>query len=203
VELTAAAGRAIDDGILVPSASEFAASPDDPARPQHTAIVARQAPARVPVAVTEPRNAVPPRNELVDCDSTAEMMVKIAKDHQNTALESIKVSLNAVLDHAKDFVEPRVGSDATSRDSGGYSPESNFLTTLKEAATEFRAEAADLMKANVIANLEYTRELAGATTLAEFVELSSAQARKQCEFILRQADALKSLAQTIVKSSAD
>src|ERR1700730_17926994 len=61
----------------------------------------------------------------------------------------------------------------------------------------------ELMKANVITTLEYARELGGTTTAAEFVELSSAQARKQCELILRQAGALRSLAQTITKSSAD
>jgi hypothetical protein len=77
------------------------------------------------------------------------------------------------------------------------------LTVLEEAATELRAEAAELMKANVITTLEYTRGLAGATNLAEFVELSSAQARKQCELILKQAGALRSLAQTITKSRAD
>jgi hypothetical protein len=77
------------------------------------------------------------------------------------------------------------------------------LTVLKEAATEFRAEAADLMKANVITTLEYTHELVGPTTPAELVELSSAQARKQCELILGQAGALKLLAQLMMKSSAD
>jgi hypothetical protein len=56
------------------------------------------------------------------------------------------------------------------------------------------------MKANVITTREYARELAGTTTVAEFVELSSAQAPKQCELILKQSGALKSLAQTILKS---
>jgi hypothetical protein len=144
---------------------------------------------------------VPRNSEPVDSNSSAGMIVKIAKDYQNKALENIKVSLNAALDHAKDFAETRVGSGA-SKDRGS-SPESNFLTILNGAATEFRAEALELMKANVTTNLEYARELAGTTTMAEFVELSSAQARKQCELILRQAGALKSFAQTITKSSAD
>ena len=59
------------------------------------------------------------------------------------------------------------------------------------------------MKANVITNLEYARGLAGTTSMAEFVALSSAQARKQCELMLRQAGALKSFARTITKPSAD
>ena len=86
---------------------------------------------------------------------------------------------------------------------GGAILENNFLTVLKGAAAEFRAEALELMKANVITTLEYARELAGTTTAAEFVELSGRQARKQCELILKQAGALKSLAQTITKSSAE
>jgi len=207
VELTAAASRAVDDGLFVMSASLVAASADDPPRSEHAAkvsdraVVARQA--TVPVAVPESLNAAVSRGyELVDSDSTAEMFVKIAKDYQNRAFENIKLSLNAALDHAKDFAETRVGSEAAPKDDGGASLD-NFLRVLNGAAAEFRAEALELMKANVITTLEYARQLGGTTTAAEFVELSSAQARKQCELILKQAGALKSLAQTITKSSAD
>ena len=146
--------------------------------------------------------AVSRSDELVDSDSTAEMFVKIAKDYQNRAFENIKVSLNAALDHAKDFAETRVVSEAAPKDHGGASLD-NFLTVLKGATAEFRTEALELMKANVITTLEYARELAGTTTAAEFVELSSTQARKQCELILKQAGTLKSFAQTITKSGAD
>jgi hypothetical protein len=73
------------------------------------------------------------------------MMVKIAKDYQNRAFENIKASLNAALDHATDLVETRVGGEAASKDIGGFSLESNFLTVLKEAATEFRADAVELI----------------------------------------------------------
>jgi hypothetical protein len=209
VELTAAASRAVDDGVFVMSASLVAASADDPPRSEHAAktssraIGATQPTAPSPVAAPESLNAAVSRSgELVDSDSTAEMVVKIAKDYQNSAFESIKDSLNAALDHAKDFAETRVGGEAASKDHGDASP-NNFLTVLNAAAAEFRAEALELMKANVITTLEYARELADTTTAAEFVELSSAQARKQCELILKQAGALKSLAQTITKSSAD
>jgi len=95
-----------------------------------------------------------------------------------------------------------VGREGASKDDGGASL-NNFLTVLEGAAAKFRAEALELMKANVITTLDYARELAGTTTAAEFVELSSAHARKQCELILKQAGTLKSLAQTITKSRAD
>jgi hypothetical protein len=210
VELTAAASRVVDDSfdsLFVLSGSGITASPDDPARSEHKtsdhAIIARQATAPSAVAAPESRNAAGSRDERVNSDSTAGMMVKIAKDYQTDAFENIKGSLNAALDHAKDYVETRVRREAASKDNDGSSLEGNFLTVFKEAATEFRAEAVELMKANVITTLEYTRELAGTRTLAEFVELSSAQARKQCELMLKQAVALKSLAQTITKSGSD
>jgi hypothetical protein len=208
VELTAVASRAIDDGLLVTSASLIAASTDDPPRSEPAAkthdrtMVAGQVTAPIPVAVPESLNEAAAHNgELVDSDSTAEMVVKIAKDYHNRAFENIKLALNAALDHAKDFAETRVGSVWALKGHGGAILENNFLT--EGTTAEFRAEALELMKANVITNLEYARELAGTTTAAEFVELSSTQARKQCELILKQAGSLMSLAQTITKSSAD
>jgi len=208
VELTAVASRAIDDGLLVTSASLIAASTDDPPRSEPAAkthdrtMVAGQVTAPIPVAVPESLNEAAARNgELVDSDSTAEMVVKIAKDYHNRAFENIKLALNAALDHAKDFAETRVGSEGALKGHGGAILENNFLT--EGTTAEFRAEALELMKANVITNLEYARELAGTTTAAEFVELSSTQARKQCELILKQAGSLMSLAQTITKSRAE
>jgi hypothetical protein len=199
VELTAAASRAVDDGLLVTSASLIAAPPDNSSRSEQAAktsdraVVARRATTSVPVAIPESLNAAVSRSdELVDSDTTAEMFVKIAKDHQNRAFESVKGNLNAVLHHAKDLVEPR---------NGGTSPD-NFLTALNGAAAQFAA-ALELLNANVITTLEYARDLSGTTTAAQFVELSSAQARKQCELILKQASALRSLAETIVKSNTE
>jgi hypothetical protein len=209
VELTAAASRAVDDGLLVTSVSLIAAPSDDSSRSEQAAetsdraIVARRATTSVPVAIPESLNvAVSRSDEGVDSDSTAEMFVKIAKDYQNRAFESVKVSLNAALDHAKDFVEPRVRSEAAPKDHGGASVD-NLLTVLNGAAAEFGAEALELMNANVITTLEYARDLSGTTTAAQFVELSSVQARKQYELILKQAGALKSLAETITKSIAE
>jgi hypothetical protein len=199
VELTAAASRAVDDGLFVTSASLIAAPPDDSSRSEQAAktsdraVVARRATTSVPVAIPESLNAAVSRSdELVDSDTTAEMFVKIAKDHQNRAFESVKGNLNAALHHAKDLVEPR---------NGGTSPD-NFLTALNGAAAQFAA-ALELLNANVITTLEYARDLSGTTTAAQFVELSSAQARKQCELILKQASALRSLAETIVKSNTE
>ena len=138
VELTAAASRAVDDRLFVLSSGIAASNP----RSEHTGektsdqtILARQATGPSPVAVLESRNATPLRkDELLDSDTTTETMV-----------ENIKASLNAALDHAKDLVETRVGGEAASKDIGGSSLESNFSTVLKEAATEVRADAVELI----------------------------------------------------------
>src|SRR5438034_7866991 len=129
VELTAAASRAVDDGLFVLSSGLAASNP----RSEHTGektsdqtILARQATGPSPVAVLESRNAAPLRkDELLDSDTTTEMMVN--EDYQNRAFENIKASLNAALDHAKDLVETRVGGEAASKDIGGARLERNFL----------------------------------------------------------------------------
>jgi hypothetical protein len=117
VELTAAASRAVDDGLFVLSSGIAASNP----RSEHTGektsdqtILARQATAPSPVAVLESRNAAAPRkDELLDSDITTEMVVKIAKD-------------------------------AASKGLCGSSLES-ILTVFKEAATEVRADAVELI----------------------------------------------------------
>src|SRR6266481_1335277 len=193
VELTAAASRAVDDGLFVLSSGIAASNP----RSEHTGDktsdhLARQATAPSPVAVLESRNAAAPRkDELLDSDTTTEMMVKIAKDYQNRAFENINASLNAALDHAKDLLETRVGGEAASKDIGGFSLESNFLTVLKEAATEFRADAVELIVQKEPADSagqpqpRYMRRLTDeAVRLLD--DLRSGKLENQANFILRE-----------------
>jgi hypothetical protein len=149
VELTAAASRAVDDGLFVLSSGISASDP----RSEHTGektsdqrILARQATAPSSVAVLESRSAAAPRkDELLESDTNSAMMVKIAKDCQNRR-EDIKASLNAAFDRAKELAETQVGGEAASRDIGDSSLESDFLTVPKEAATEFRAVELILQK---------------------------------------------------------
>src|SRR5258705_1313676 len=140
VGFPAGGSRAVDDGLFVLSSGIAASNP----RSEHTGektsdqtILARQAMAPSPVAVLESRNAAAPRkDELLDSDTTTEMMVKIAKDYQNRAFENIKASLNAALDHAKDLVETRVGGEAASKDIGGSCFGKDFLWVFLKIATE-------------------------------------------------------------------
>src|SRR5256885_1869790 len=149
VELTAAASRAVDDGLFVLSSGIAGSNP----RSEHTGektsdqtILARQAMAPSPVAVLESRNAAAPRkDELLDSDATTEMMVKIAKDYQNRTFENIKASLNAALDPAKDLIETRVGGEAASKDIGGFCLLKKFFFFSQEDATEVCAEAVQLI----------------------------------------------------------
>jgi len=171
VELTAAATRSADD-----------AAPATPADP--TIAAAEQSP-RLP-AVPEKSARAEPRSS----ESAAEMMVKIAKDYQNSVLDTIRASMNAALDQAKDFAEARHGQQQG--DAGGDDK-------LQAATAAYRTQALELIQTNVASTLNFARGLAGAKTAAEFVELSGAQARKSCELMLKQAEAMKALAQAVTK----
>ena len=116
VELTAAASRAVDDGLFVLSSGIAASNP----RLEHTGektsdqtILARQATAPSPVAVLESRNATAPKNEFLDSDTATEMMVKIAKDYQNRAFENITEAATEVRADAVELIvqqEPAAGA---------------------------------------------------------------------------------------------
>src|SRR3954451_21945001 len=119
VELTAAASRAIDDGLLVAPVGPIAASPRDPPRSAPAAnthdstLAAGRVTAPPPAAVPAALNAPAARKaELLDSDSSAEMLVKIAKDCHTKAFGDITLGLNVALAHAKDFAEPKVASEA-------------------------------------------------------------------------------------------
>ncbi|UGA44434.1 hypothetical protein HU230_0041170 [Bradyrhizobium quebecense] len=170
VELTAAASRAVDDGLFVLSSGIAASNP----RSEHTgektpdqAMLARQATAPGAVAVLESRNAAAPRkDELLDSDATTEMMVKIAN-----------------------LVETRVGREAAPKDIGRSGLEGDFLTALKEAATEFPADAAELIVQKEPADgagqpqLRYMRRLTDeAVRLLD--DLQSGKLENQANFIL-------------------
>jgi len=116
VELTAAASRAVDDGLFVLSSGIAASN----TRLEHTGektsdqtILARQATAPSPVAVIESRNATAPKNEFLDSDTATEMMVKIAKDYQNRAFENITEAATEVRADAVELIvqhEPAAGA---------------------------------------------------------------------------------------------
>ncbi|WP_445219640.1 hypothetical protein ACKWRH_05530 [Bradyrhizobium sp. Pa8] len=192
VELTAAASRAVDDGLFVLSSGIAAPNP----RSEHTGektcdqtTLARQATAPSPVAVLGSQKAAALRKkELLDSNTTAGMMVKITNDYQNSALENITASLNAAFDHARDLVETRVGGEAASKDTGS-GLENNFLTVLKGTATELRSDTAELIVQKEPADSagqprpQYMRRLTD-EALRLLDDLQSGKVENQANFIL-------------------
>jgi hypothetical protein len=188
VELTAAASRTIDEGLLGISPSPVVVARDDGPQVEQTA----KSPAQtaVPAAVNG-SVAMPPSAKLASRSAqlqgsnstTTDIAVEIAKDMQACALETMKAGVHAALDYTRDLA----------------SPESDLL---KGPAAECHAIVLELMKVNAGATLQYTRELSRARTLSELIELSSSHARKQCELVLQQAELLKSFAHSTTKPSA-
>jgi hypothetical protein len=202
VELSETVGRAVDDGLATTAAGPIDTAADDPPRSEHApkelgrTEVPERAAAPVPAVRAEASNAQVPRVSAgAASESAAEMVVKIAKDYQSGVLDNIRAGLNAALDHAKDYAETKRAGEA----GGDAGTENDGLRVFGAAAAAFRAEALELMQANFAATLDYARELAGARTTAEVVELSGTQARKSCELMIKQADALKSLAGAIAR----
>lgn len=187
VELTAAASRTIDEGLLGISPSPVAVARDNGPQVEQTA----RSPAQtaVPAAVNSVAMPLPAKlasssAQLQDSNSTTtDIAVEIAKDMQACALETMKAGVHAALDYTRDLA----------------SPESDLL---KGPAAECHAIVLELMKVNAGAALQYTRELSRARTLSELIELSSSQARKQCELVLQQAELLKLFAHSTTKPSA-
>jgi hypothetical protein len=206
VDLTAALRQAVEDGLLEVPANPVAVLAEHPRRlepatetPERTD-VPEQPIVPIRTAAAEPPKKQASRScENVASGSAAEMMVQIAKDYQNNVLDKIKAGLNTALDHAKDFAETKRAGEA----AGDVGPKNGGVNELDAAAAAFRAEAIVLMQANVAATVNYARDLAGARTAAEFVELTATQARKSCELMLKQADAVKSLGQAVAKDRAD
>ena len=206
VELTAEVSRAVDDGLAAAPASPVVVAIADVSprlecveeRPGCTELPKQEAPVAVARAEAPDRPAARSR-EPTASDSAAEMMVKIAKDYHNSVLDNIKAGLNAALDHAKDFAEARPAGQA----AADPEPQGAGSRALGTAAAAFHAQALELLQANLATTLDYARELASARTAAQVAELSGTQARKNCELMLKQADALKAAAQSFAKQGSE
>jgi hypothetical protein len=194
VEFTAAASRALDEGVVMMPSSLVMISPDIMPRLEEAAPAParRAAPRKVAPRVTEakvepsPRPAASPQS-----DGAAEMLARIGKDQQARALDSMRLGFAAAMDFAKDLSRTPISA---ADDRPGT--EDN----LRGAVAEYRAEAVELARANLAASLDYARELVGARTGAEFVALSSVLARKQWELMLKQAAVLQSFTQKMTKA---
>jgi len=138
------------------------------------------------------------RCELSASDSSADMAVKIAKAYQAETLDGIKAGFNAALDYAAEFSRRGASSEAAKDNTpaDGGDGRRNALTA------QYRAEAVELMQVNMATTMDFARQLLGAKSPAEWVELTSTQARRQCELMLQQAQALRSLARGMTDADA-
>lgn len=192
VALTAEVSRAVDKGLATPPGPVTVA-------PQVAPQIAQGAPASTTEPAQEAAGVVATTTEPPG-STTADLILDMAKDYQASALEGMKAGAHAALDYANDLARPRLGGGA-SEVEGVASADSHLIDAIGTAA-ECRAVVLELVKVHAGATLEYARELGHATTFAEFVELSSTHARKQCELVLKQTELLKSLAQNIAKPGA-
>jgi len=203
VELTAAASRAVDDDALLTPVFPVAGAIKHTPRPEAEANA--PAPTSAPKQVMDPHAEEQPqepssrgRAVLPETESTIEMLVQIAKDQHARTLEGVRLSVGAALNYAKEFAKTPVPAYRCAPD-GDAKPQENLLAAAGAAAA-CRAEAIELAKAQAATTLDCARELIDATTAAEFIELASALARKQCEVMLKQTAALQGFARTVTKS---
>ncbi|MDH2352715.1 phasin family protein [Bradyrhizobium sp. SSUT18] len=192
VELTAEVSRAVDEGLAMPPGSVTVFLQDAPQ-------IAQAAPAPMTAPAQEAASVIVASPEPPS-STTTDLILDIAKDFQDHALDGMKAGAQAALDYAKDIAKPRIAG-GTSESGGAAAAESHLIEAIGTAA-ECRAVVLELMKVNAGATLEYARELGRARTLAELVELSSTHARKQCELVLKQTELLRLLAQNMTKPGA-
>ena len=72
-----------------------------------------------------------------------------------------------------------------------------------KGATEYNVKVIELARANVNAALDYARDLSGAKSPSEFIEMTTEHMRKRFEALAEQTQELASLAQKIASEAAE
>jgi hypothetical protein len=70
-------------------------------------------------------------------------------------------------------------------------------TRIAKSAADFNVQWIEMVRANTNSALDFSRQLVGVKSPAEFLELSAVHARKQFEIFTEQAKQLRSLAQKV------
>jgi phasin len=78
----------------------------------------------------------------------------------------------------------------------------NTYTTATKGATEYNLKLIEITRINTRAAFDYTRELLGAKSPSEFIELSTAHTRKQFEAMAAQTKELTEFAQKVTTEIA-
>jgi phasin len=80
--------------------------------------------------------------------------------------------------------------------------EDSYLSATR-GATEFNQKAIETMRTNVNSSFDYARELLGAKSFSEAMELSATHMRRQFESLTAQAKDFSALAQKVTAESAE
>ena len=79
----------------------------------------------------------------------------------------------------------------------------NTYAIAAKSATDYNLKVLEIARTNTKSAFDYAQELLGVKSPAEFVELSTAQARKQCEAMTAQSKELAELAQKATTEIAE
>jgi phasin len=79
----------------------------------------------------------------------------------------------------------------------------NTYATASKGAADYALKVIEMTRENANSTFDFAVELLGAKTFSEFVELSSAHARKQFETVSEQTKELASLAQKVATEAAE
>jgi phasin len=78
----------------------------------------------------------------------------------------------------------------------------NILTTAATGAADYNLKVIEIARTNANAAFEYADDLLGVKSLSEFIELSTAHARRQFEAMTAQTKELTELAQKVTTDTA-
>ena len=79
----------------------------------------------------------------------------------------------------------------------------NTYTIAAKGSTDYNLKVLEIARTNISSAFDYARELLGVKSPAEFVDLSTAHARKQCEEMTAQTKELAALAQRVTTEIAE
>jgi phasin len=79
----------------------------------------------------------------------------------------------------------------------------NTYTIAAKGSTDYNLKVLEIARTNTSSAFDYARELLAVKSPAEFVELSTAHARKQCEAMTAQTKELAALAQKVTTEIAE
>jgi phasin len=100
--------------------------------------------------------------------------------------------------HAKDTYEKAQAAAGQATDL----LKSAYATAAK-CATDYNLKVIEIARTNTSTAFDYAQKLLGVKSLSEFVDLSTAHARKQCEAMTAQTKELAALAQRATTESAE